>query len=254
MPSDPSGPPKRNIYDQWVLDTFGVDPSTYPPLRAAEADGSALAPLAPATGLSGSAEVSESRAPLPRPVTEAAGRRRDDAGDAQPPPAISGSDHGDGGNPGLVASAFRHVLGHVDPDAWGVKGALAGGLSGALVGGVAGGAGEGTLGALAGTVVEPGGGTFVGGVAGATDGATRGAVLGGMAGAAVLGTAAKLTGVVINTMEGGDGKDSPGEQSRQQPQAGSGGSQADPPSTRPAEPSPEVSSQGCGEQRNGKPM
>ena len=176
-------------------------------------------------------------------MTEAAGRRRDDAGDAQPPPAISGSDHGDGGNPGLVASAFRHVLGHVDPDAWGVKGALAGGLSGALVGGVAGGAGEGTLGALAGTVVEPGGGTFVGGVAGATDGATRGAVLGGMAGAAVLGTAAKLTGVVINTMEGGDGKDSPGEQSRQQPQAGSGGSQADPPSTRPAESPPEVSSQ-----------
>ena len=33
VPSDPTGTPVRNIYDQWVFDTFGVDPSTYPPLK-----------------------------------------------------------------------------------------------------------------------------------------------------------------------------------------------------------------------------
>ena len=44
MPSDLSEPPKRNIYDQWVLDAFGVDPSTYPPSPAANAAIQAPAP------------------------------------------------------------------------------------------------------------------------------------------------------------------------------------------------------------------
>ena len=241
MPSDPSGPPKRNIYDQWVLDTFGVDPSTYPPRRASGAVSSAVASPIPATGSPAAVEVDDHRTPLPRLVTEAAARRKEEAGDEQLPPDIPGSDHGDGGNPGLVASAFRHVFGHVDADAWGATGAGVGAPSGALVGGLAGGAGEGALGALAGTAVEPGGGTLIGGVAGAADGATRGAVLGGATGAVVLGTAAKLTGVLINYMEdSGDGGSSDSGQGQPRSQPNSDGPQPD---FEPTSPPPEVSSQ-----------
>ena len=40
-PDHPAGKSKRSVYDQWVLDVFGVDPSSYPPPRVEPASGGA---------------------------------------------------------------------------------------------------------------------------------------------------------------------------------------------------------------------
>ena len=45
MPSDSTEPPKRNKYDQWVFETLGVDPGTYPPLNPPPPPASAAAPV-----------------------------------------------------------------------------------------------------------------------------------------------------------------------------------------------------------------
>ena len=126
---------------------------------------------------------------------------------------------GGGNGPGPVASAFRSVFGHVDPDQWATQGAAAGGVAGALLGGAAGGAGEGAVGAAGGSLALPGGGTIVGGIAGAVDGAAKGALAGGAAGAIVGGAIGRAAGELITYMEGNsEGGDS---------QSGKGSSQAE---------------------------
>ena len=123
---------------------------------------------------------------------------------------------GGGNGPGPVASAFRSVFGHVDPDQWATQGAAAGGVAGALLGGAAGGAGEGAVGAAGGSLALPGGGTIVGGIAGAVDGAAKGALAGGAAGAIVGGAIGRAAGELITYMEGdnksGDSRDTRGTQ------------------------------------------
>ena len=65
MPLDPSGPRKRDVYDQWVLDAFGVDPSAYPSLRTPDAAEPALTSLAPSTEPPAPAGVDKKSIPLP---------------------------------------------------------------------------------------------------------------------------------------------------------------------------------------------
>jgi hypothetical protein len=91
----------------------------------------------------------------------------------QPPPDLPGDDGRGDGTAGAVQTVAHQ-------GACAVAGAILGGAGGAIVGGI----GEGLAGAGLGTLVEPGGGTIIGGVAGVADGARNGAFLGSAAGAA----------------------------------------------------------------------